>query len=332
MHLIRVGAIDNIEQLLRNYGQNPSTVLAMVNLNSAILREPETLVSYSKLADLMEHCAVICQAPVFGFELAQMQSPLALGEFASLINQQQTFSEALHFSQNYLCLHARGLRLKQLLNNERIEIHCEFDFANPLGLQQLYQLSIGQQVEYIRVLMPTQFYQLTIHTSQSIPEQNAMQLGRYRRLLHKENNFDGISFPVSWLNKPMSNSPEVVKVWSERRIEALNACYPNDLPSQVECLCSNLMVTGECTIENVAAALNAQPRTLQRRLKVLGKNFRHILFALRQARAKQYLKDTQMNITDIAFNLGYSETAVFSRNFKQWTGKSARKWRLDNLK
>lgn len=122
MYLIRAGAIDNIEWLLRKNGHNPVSTLADVGLKSAILRAPDTLVSYVKVAELLAYCAECCNDPVFGFRLAQIQSPLALGEYASLINQQETFDEVLQFAREHINLHAKGLRMTTVQKQQRVEI------------------------------------------------------------------------------------------------------------------------------------------------------------------------------------------------------------------
>ncbi|MCG6283755.1 helix-turn-helix domain-containing protein, partial [Vibrio diabolicus] len=46
--------------------------------------------------------------------------------------------------------------------------------------------------------------------------------------------------------------------------------------------------------------------------------------------AEQRLSENIQSITDIALQLGYAETAVFSRHFRSWTGKSPSQWRQDN--
>lgn len=179
--------------------------------------------------------------------------------------------------------------------------------------------------------MPLHYHQMSIHALQPINPQDLNQVPCYGQLFARNHQINGVSFPVNWLNKVINNSSAITKAHAQQRIKALNDCYPNDLSAQVQYLCSHLMSTGECTIENVAATLNIQPRSLQRKLKTQGNNFRDLFKAVRLVRAKQYLQDTKMSITDIALNLGYAETAVFSRNFKLWTGRTALRWRSETV-
>jgi len=61
-------------------------------------------------------------------------------------------------------------------------------------------------------------------------------------------------------------------------------------------------------------------RTLHRKLDGLGTSFRRIQDDVRKNLALDYLKNTSMNVDQIAGRLGYSETTNFRRAFKQWTG------------
>jgi AraC-like DNA-binding protein len=49
-------------------------------------------------------------------------------------------------------------------------------------------------------------------------------------------------------------------------------------------------------------------------------NFQTVLDSLRSSLARNYLEQRQYGIKEIAFLLGYSDAATFSRAFRRWTG------------
>ena len=74
------------------------------------------------------------------------------------------------------------------------------------------------------------------------------------------------------------------------------------------------------SMEDVAQALGMSLRTLRRRLFDLGTSFRKLQDEVRRDLTLDYLKNTPLNIDQIAHLVGYTETTNFRRAFKQWTG------------
>ena len=47
----------------------------------------------------------------------------------------------------------------------------------------------------------------------------------------------------------------------------------------------------------------------------------------REKRARYYLSHTNLSLSEIAFELGYSELSAFSRAFRTWTGETPQVYR-----
>jgi len=75
-------------------------------------------------------------------------------------------------------------------------------------------------------------------------------------------------------------------------------------------------------VDDVAAALALSTRTLQRKLAEAGTNFQAVHDASRQALAEELLRDSQLNLTDVAFMLGYREQSSFNRACREWFGST----------
>jgi len=78
----------------------------------------------------------------------------------------------------------------------------------------------------------------------------------------------------------------------------------------------------ECSIDTIAGQLELSVRGLQRRLKREGVSYQEILDKIRIDWALHYLENSYLGVSDVAERLHYSETAVFSRFFKNRTGIS----------
>jgi AraC-like DNA-binding protein len=79
--------------------------------------------------------------------------------------------------------------------------------------------------------------------------------------------------------------------------------------------------------ETVARALHVSLRTLQRKLAAAGTTFREVSDGTRQRLAESYLADPRVSITEIAFLLGFSDQASFTRAYRRWSGEPPGVWR-----
>lgn len=85
--------------------------------------------------------------------------------------------------------------------------------------------------------------------------------------------------------------------------------------------------TGKLSVETVAEELQISPRKLQQLLTNEGSSFRKLLHEALFQRAKDYLADPAIRVSEVAFLLGYSEQSPFQAAFKNWAGITPGAWR-----
>lgn len=78
-----------------------------------------------------------------------------------------------------------------------------------------------------------------------------------------------------------------------------------------------------------ARSLGMSTRTLQRRLKFCGVDFEELLDETRRSEAIRLICEDVYSMTDIAFRVGYSDSAHFTRAFKRWTGVPPSRFQMD---
>ncbi len=84
---------------------------------------------------------------------------------------------------------------------------------------------------------------------------------------------------------------------------------------------------GLIPVEQVAARLAMSARTLQRRLRAEGTTFDEVGTDVRASLAREYLGDRGLNISEVAYLVGFSESSAFSRAFRRWTGQTPQAFR-----
>jgi AraC-like DNA-binding protein len=101
----------------------------------------------------------------------------------------------------------------------------------------------------------------------------------------------------------------------------------DDLVDKLRHFLKEALKQGEPNVERLATRLNMSGRTLQRRLSDLKTSFQEVLDLVRFDLARAYLKDVRLDVSQIAYLLGYSELRAFDRAFRRWADKSPTEWR-----
>jgi len=84
---------------------------------------------------------------------------------------------------------------------------------------------------------------------------------------------------------------------------------------------------GRPTIEDIADALHVSSRTLQRRLQNEGSGFQRVLEEARHQLARHYLNNSDLELNEAAYLLGYEDGNSFVRAFRSWEGVPPARWR-----
>ena len=80
----------------------------------------------------------------------------------------------------------------------------------------------------------------------------------------------------------------------------------------------------------VADRLGMAERSLTRRLAKEGVTFNELLGEVQSERAKNLLSTGNLTISQVAYRVGYSDPAAFTRAFTGWFGQSPSEWRRGN--
>lgn len=91
---------------------------------------------------------------------------------------------------------------------------------------------------------------------------------------------------------------------------------------KVERYVESLLASGAVRIDDVARAFGCSRQTLYRRLKEEGATFAVLVDGVRRRLALRLLRDEGVSVKEVAYRLGFSDPAAFSRAFKRWTGAS----------
>ena len=134
-------------------------------------------------------------------------------------------------------------------------------------------------------------------------------------------------FDAALLDRPVPNADGSMLKVLQRHADALLASRLREtaeprIVTDVRREVAAQLANDRARVDDVAAALAVSTRTLQRKLAEAGTNFQAVYEAARQALAEELLRDSRLNLTDVAFMLGYREQSSFNRACRDWFGNT----------
>ncbi|HTJ27174.1 MAG TPA: AraC family transcriptional regulator [Candidatus Limnocylindria bacterium] len=101
----------------------------------------------------------------------------------------------------------------------------------------------------------------------------------------------------------------------------------DDFLSCVRELVALALLEGRPQVDGVAHRFGLSRRTFQRHLADRGMTFDAMMRGVLMQQASDFLTREDVTVTEIAYELGYSDPAHFTRAFQRWIGQTPRAWR-----
>lgn len=137
-------------------------------------------------------------------------------------------------------------------------------------------------------------------------------------------------FSNEFMDTPIpSANPEIALMNEQLLAKYLAKLKKEDIVAAVLKKIAEIMPNAEPSQEKVAAELGMSTRSLHRKLKEKGVNYKTILDDARKHLAFQLIQQPDLSITQISYQLGFYDSSSFSRSFKRWSGVSPSQRRKD---
>ena len=150
----------------------------------------------------------------------------------------------------------------------------------------------------------------------------------FRAPLHFSAAENLLTFALKDIDKQLSSSNHLMsQVHDQIMLKYLADLEDDNIIEHVKAAIIDQLPDGRVSDAKIAESLYMSNRTLQRRLQKANTSFKTILTEVRRGLAMKYIRDSRLTLTELSFQLGFSEMSSFSRAFKQWTGESPRGYR-----
>lgn len=318
----RASALGPISDFVEAQGGSIERVFRRVDLPLAILDNPNLPLPLSEQFNVLGQSGREVGDPFFGASLGRLVSMEKLSAFGAWVTDAPTLASAIDRSQRGLNLFLQtATNLKFRVKGKRATWSIEFLDAGDDGRFQNELLGVSYLIDGVRQFVGKEWSPAIIRST-CIGARQANALEKvFRAPVLQGFCVSSIEFDAALL-----------AVAGRRASPATFASEPSIPPplglrEEVAALSSIALLEGQPKIDWVARKLELSRRSLQRLLDSEGCSFSKVLDGLLMDRAITLVRTSDVSLTDVALQLGYSDGAHFSRAFRRWTGSSPLKYR-----
>ena len=317
-----------LAELLNTIGVDEQDLLLRVGLDPARLKSTELRVSQAQASEFVTRAIIESAEPGLGILLArELKLPLH-GALGTAVMSSRTLGDALELMTRYLTLRVPHLQISKRENASLVWyiVTCDVDLgpmhsfimdAMLFGCVFMGAQLTGSVLDGLRILRrcPQPAYFQRFRSQIPVP----VEFGA---------TDNALVIPVSRLNLPVRFTDDQLAASSRAQCEEALRRLTED--AGFACRVRRVIETSHPfppKLARVAGTLFVSERTLKRRLQEEEASFQQLVDQVRLERAGDLLRNTSMNLSQIADALGYADAANFTRAFKRWTTTSPSQYR-----
>jgi len=316
---------------LNEEGIDTNALLRQVGLNETNMHQQDARISFIRAAEFFELAATELNDPFFGMRVGEQCEPGTAGPWLYLGKAAKTFGDLLSLLTRYTILFDEAWIIETTKRGGEAIIE-----RTPAQESFLHYRQIAEFGNHITMRIfdsVTESYVQFIYAGS--PYSPIGSEGEYDEWLGCPARFNCDKFeivlPASLLDEPLPAGdeqlwPVVTRHYDEMLENHLK--MQNAFLVEAEKKIIERIPYGQAKLEIIAKDMAVSKRTFLRRLNDEAITFSGLLRRVRHDLALRYLKQSELSLTEISFNLGYSGLNAFSAAFKRWTGKSPKAYRI----
>ncbi len=316
--LARLGKI--VWKLLEEYGHDPEPLFLEVGLNPKLINNPDARMGYEVADKLWSKASETIADPCFGLHAIKHWHPSHFGALgyawlasSSLRTAFNRFDRYVHTVSEFVDFQledtADGFVVNFIPKPTMQDIPARIDAILAIFIK-MCRINVDEE------LNPS----LVTFTHKEFPCS-----GEYYAFFRSPVQFgaatNSFTLPTEVIDQPLDGTnPQLAQLNDQLMISTLAKLNRNNIEQRVKAAIIEQLPSGNISQEMVADALHMSVRNLQRKLKNMDTSFRELLDEIRRDLAQQYVTSSDVNLSEITFLLGFSESSTFSRAYKRWHG------------
>ncbi|MCE2030166.1 AraC family transcriptional regulator [Sessilibacter corallicola] len=314
---------------LEKNGIDTGPVLAELDIDPLLLKEPDSRISLEVSSKLMGKAVELTGDESFGLQVARLARPTSWHALGYSMLASQSIRECFERLEKYGRIFSTvGYPLIHEDDNNYIAELQLYPVAESLVQNSQLEAVLASLVITCRHLYPQEFFLNKV----TLPRHKPADTSNYEYMFKCPIEYDkaraSLYIPLELVDTELPSANLTLARANDRICEEYIAdMEETDITILIRQHVLKSLHKGEPQLNEIAIKLNQSTRSLQRKLSDKNTSFKLIVDNLRKELALDYLKQPQMSLGDISFRLGFSQLSNFSRSFKRWTGQVPSEYR-----
>ncbi len=320
-------AVLPIVKFLDRIGSPTERLLKQVHLPVRALNNSEAFIPLSQAFAFLELAARTEGIENLGIMVAQQTQVPQVGTFGAIVCQSLTLHDLLHKILKFHNTFVPGEQIWLTEEGNSLWFHHQYLVPRSTHTYQGQGYTVLMYLSALRLATGAHWQPDELHLSGSHRQKGFLELNFLGNTpIHFHQPTNAIRFSKALLSQPLLHLTKPSLTENQEKMLNLTAPAINFIDSLRQIILL-LLPEGYPNIAVAAEVSGMSIRTFQRRLADNHLSYSQFVDQLRFNEAVRLLQDPTIKLIDIAFDLGFSDAASFTRAFKRWTGLSPREFR-----
>jgi AraC-like DNA-binding protein len=317
-----------IWRALAAQGVDADALFRRAGLDPATLKDSNARYPVSAMTRLWHTAVAATDDPCFGLTAAQHWHPTSLHALGFAWLASHTLRESLERAVRYGRIVSNATQLALVVREGEARLVFTRPHPTTVVADTAVHAGLALMVNLARASCGADFHPHRVWLRQA----RSACAPRLRAFFHAPVEYDArenaLGFAASALNRPLATANAALAEANDRVAAQYLARFDRqDVAARLRAHLLESLPSGAVSEATAARALQLSRRSLQRKLHEAGTSFTRLLEATRRELALQYLKDSSVSVSEVAYLLGFSEVANFTRAFRRWEGVAPRAYR-----
>jgi AraC-like DNA-binding protein len=323
---VRLSLVHTLPATAEANGVALAQVLSLGGLEPDALGDRDRIVRRSQIVAMMNGLARKSGNATIGLQMAAATDPTLLGPFGRSLLVGRTLGEALALQRRHMPWLQRGTSIRIETLGHTVRWSHRMLGCDPTEARLLHEGIAAFFVRFVRGATGD----TTVRMHVILPHKPLAPLSVYEDALGCAVSFERGSDLVIRFDAALLGRSNLLRGVGEGTADVLTGpVVPADVDLADDHLLASLgrmievaSLWGRFTLRDAAISIGLSPRSLQRRLQLLGTSFERLVDDWRRGEAQQLMADPSTGTTEIALRLGYTDPSHFIRAFRRWEGVS----------